>query len=279
MGVHLLSPTVPRVRILVAVVLLREPRCHTAERNVQLGETPPLLDREYVPAPCRVLYSSETGFAPDAPDELKRRPLIIDMLPTPEPRVAPPQAFRRPDPPRRERPAVQPREVPQKPKDEQPAIIAAIRKCRSEGKSVKQTAAELGYKLGTIYKWIARSGDKPDREQLTAVPPGKMYGWLEVIGESRRDSKQGRILACWCKCGEIAEAPYKALNNGTRTSCGCKRPQKLAANPERVKMACDLWRAHGLSETARRMECSHTTIYRLLSAGGVSWKVCENTSI
>ncbi len=58
-----------------------------------------MLDREYVPAPCRVLYSSETGFAPDAPDDVKARQLTVPCAP---------------EPPRSERPPVMPRENPQK---------------------------------------------------------------------------------------------------------------------------------------------------------------------
>lgn len=231
-----------------------------------------MMEREFVPAPCRIIMQAGV-FTEEAQAHHLSIELVRPMEPEPTKRGMADILSRR------ERPAVIPREVPEKRKVKpHPKVaIAAIRQLRAQSKTVKQVAAALGCTPNVIYRRIAQVGDKPDREQLNAVPPGTLYGWLEVIGEIRRDTKQGRIFACWCRCGAITEAPYKALNNGARTSCGCKKPAKLAHNPQRVKLACKLYRKHGLSEAARRLECSNTGVYRLLVAGGVDWKARKGT--
>lgn len=150
--------------------------------------------------------------------------------------------------------------------------IADVRRLLAEGKSVKDIAHELAFTTGAVYKRMRIEGEMPDRDKMAAIAPGCVFGWLTIIRESRRGGKEGRIFACLCKCGAVTEAPYKALNRGTRTSCGCKRPQKLADNPERIALACELYRTVGTSEAARRLGCSRTGVRRLLAAGGVTPK-------
>ncbi len=229
-----------------------------------------MLEREYQIPECRVLYSATTGFAADAPADVLARPLIVDDSAAPlKPDVV--GAYRRPEPRRIERPAVQPREVPEKPKNVQPTIsVEEVRRLRDEGKNVKEIAGQLGFTPAAIYKRMKLAGERADRSQLDVAPT---YGWLEVIGEVRREGRKGRIFACRCKCGALTEAAYKELNGGSRTSCGCKRPQKLALNPERVTLACALYRQYGVAEASRRLGIGNTMgVYRLLAAGGVDWK-------
>lgn len=106
------------------------------------------MEREFTPAPCRVLYSAETGFAPDAPESVKARPLVISYAPEKPKREV--VALRYAEGPRRERPAVQPRERREKPK-----VHAAPSK---PDKPVKVKPAHIGHFPRVVGRWLLACG-------------------------------------------------------------------------------------------------------------------------
>lgn len=130
-----------------------------------------MLDRDYVPDLGRVLYSRETGFAPDAPESLKQRPLVVPYNEPPKREIV---ALRYADAPRRERPAVCPRERPKRKLAYRPrrtgVTIEKIRALQARGMVAEQIATRLGCHADTIYARIreANGGATRPKQKLTA---------------------------------------------------------------------------------------------------------------
>lgn len=110
-----------------------------------------MLEREFVPVPCRVLYSSETGFAPDAPPDVLARPLVVSYAPEKPKREV--VALRYAEGPRRERPAVQPRERREKPKVQAAALPPSMPE-----NPVKVKPARIGHFPRVVGRWLLACG-------------------------------------------------------------------------------------------------------------------------
>jgi hypothetical protein len=54
---------------------------------------------------------------------------------------------------------------------------------------------------------------------------GHKFGWLTVIRRTGTTPRQAALWLCRCACpaGTEKEVTTSALNNGTVTSCGCKK--------------------------------------------------------
>ncbi len=181
-----------------------------------------LLEREYVPPPVRILYSAATGFAPDAPADVLTRPLIVDDSAAPrKPDVV--GAYRRPEPPRRERPAVQPREVPEKRKtttSDAERIMALHRLGRRDS----EIAEELGFTVHKVGWWIRRKAGARNVPGLprAVITVAEVFGHLTILSEVEK-RKHRRRISCQCVCGDIHTYDYWKVALGETKSCGCKR--------------------------------------------------------
>lgn len=128
------------------------------------------MDRDYVPDLGRVLYSRETGFAPDAPADVLARPLVVPYNEPPQREIV---ALRYADAPRRERPAVCPRERPKRKLAYRPrrtgVTIEKIRTLQARGMVAEQIATRLGCHADTIYARIreANGGATRPKQKLT----------------------------------------------------------------------------------------------------------------
>lgn len=233
-----------------------------------------MLDREYIPDQGRVLYSVETGFAPDAPADVLARPLVIDCEPEPAKRDVV-GALRRPDPLRRERPAVIPRDLrwrtaprtlrPMPKRGPSPVrythvTVASIQALQAEGKKVPEIAALLQCSVDIVYKRLRTV--KPPRVRFEAVEgyvfPGSV---LTVIRELLPENHARKVL-CRCQCGAQLAVQLSQATSGSWKSCGCLRrkltPEIIAAIWQKRSAGArviDLCREYGISdETVRRAE-------------------------
>lgn len=69
---------------------------------------------------------------------------------------------------------------------------------------------------------------------------GKKFGWLTVVGLSKKRKGTKPLWECRCKCGCTTYAQGSHLRSGLKTSCGCARAQAAAANGD---LAADAIRA------------------------------------
>lgn len=56
---------------------------------------------------------------------------------------------------------------------------------------------------------------------------GKKYGYLTVLGLDKEKSTNIKYWKCQCDCGKIKSIQGSHLKNGTSTSCGCHRADKI----------------------------------------------------
>lgn len=82
---------------------------------------------------------------------------------------------------------------------------------------------------------MAHSDNIPTpRKNLT----GKIFGFLTVEKLTGKATNKGPIWQCRCICGALVERASSRLQEGTKSNCGCKRPE--------------LSRTHGFSPGGKR---------------------------
>lgn len=227
-----------------------------------------LLEREYVPDPGRIIYSRETGFAPDAPADVLARPLVIECEPEP-PKVEVVSRYRRMEPLRRERPAVIPRDVPEKrtlrpqpkrgpsPFRLEHVTVESITALQAEGKTIAEVATALQCSVNVVYVRLRAVRPRvPFEAKAGYVFPGSQ---LTIIRELAVASRSRQIL-CRCDCGRRVAVALSSATCGNWKSCGClkrKLMPDVAAEVRKKRKAGasvkDLCAEFGFSrETLRR---------------------------
>lgn len=223
-----------------------------------------MMEREYVPAPCRVIYTQDGGFTPDAQPHHLTIPLVRDLPPEKPVPVAAKGAFRRPEPPRRERPAVDAQPTPkhvQASVERQALIVQLFEK----NVPTKEIAAQAKCSVSIVYARLKIAGRSlPPRWGNVVIQVGERFGSLVVIRESESIKDQGRGHLCKCDCGKETLATVGGLRKGVRTSCGCRAWSSRIKADENAK-AVELHRqGRNISEIARRSGVSRTQVRRLI---------------
>lgn len=104
---------------------------------------------------------------------------------------------------------------------------------------------------------------------------GQRFGRLVTL--ERRTARRGKtIYLCRCDCGNVSEHRSSNLNNGTTTSCGCYRNERVSqakrihghGHPERVTPTYRSW-------IAMRRRCLAKANPRFHEWGGRGIKICE----
>lgn len=73
---------------------------------------------------------------------------------------------------------------------------------------------------------VYASSKKIKKEKKILVQPGDMFGFLEIIEQSKSKNKERR-WKCKCVCGKFSECGTNTLTSGHSTSCGCKRIESI----------------------------------------------------
>lgn len=187
-----------------------------------------MLDRDYVPDLGRVLYSRETGFAPDAPESVKQRPLVVPDMDAPVP----------PDPwttgrtklptPRRARGVAFMAHV----------TIEAIRELHAKGMTLVQVAAELGCSENVITARRRSAGDvdkkhvaKPKGPPKLAYHPRKLQVTIEKIRALQARGMVAEQIATRLGCH--ADTIYARIREANG---GATRPKQKLTPEQRVSI-------------------------------------------
>ena len=101
---------------------------------------------------------------------------------------------------------------------------------------------------------------------------GQKFGRLTVVAFSHKNKSGNSMWKCVCDCGTEKTVCGSSLINGTTSSCGCYRKEKIAS----------LKRTHGLEDTRLyktwcniKQRCNNPTYFQFEYYGGRGITICD----